>query len=196
MTCWIRFLPSPAPRLAVAKAALGAALLLIGCVGNSAASEPRVCFTPGQNCTAQIVSAIDRAKSELLMQAYLFTSPSIMKALVRAKRRGVAVKVLLDKVNEQKPKTAATFLKDNGIDPLIDDSVSTAHNKVIVLDRRDTITGSFNFTKAAQNKNAENVLIVVNNRAIARAYARNWQRRAERSRPFSGYRPGPTPACN
>ena len=123
--------------------------------------ELQACFTPGEDCTALIIREIDGAKSELLVQAYGLTSAPIIQALGRAKERGVEVKVILDRINEQKRYTAATYLKNHGIDVLIDDAVVIAHNKVVVIDRRNVITGSFNFTRAAQAKNAENVLLIL-----------------------------------
>jgi len=82
-----------------------------------------------------IVHAIDDAKSELLVQAYGFTSGPIIQAVARAKERGVNVRVILDKINEQKRYTAATYLKNHGIDPMIDFQPAIAHNKVMVIDR-------------------------------------------------------------
>ena len=143
-----------------------------------------------------IVGAIDGAKSELLVQAYGFTSAPIIRAVVRAKERGVNVRVILDKINEQKRYTAATYLKNHGIDPMIDFQPAIAHNKVMVIDRRNVITGSFNFTTAAQKRNAENVLIVLDDPAIAEAYAANWQQRSDAARPYSDFRRTPTPTDN
>lgn len=148
----------------------------------------RECFTPGEDCTAMIVQAINGTQSELLIQAYGFTSEPIIEAVVKAKERGVQVKIILDKINEQERYTAATFLANHGIEPLIDYTVRIAHNKVMVLDRRDVITGSFNFTVAAQQRNAENVLFVLDKPEVADAYAREWQSRAEQSRPYRDFR--------
>jgi phosphatidylserine/phosphatidylglycerophosphate/cardiolipin synthase-like enzyme len=158
--------------------------LVTGFLPSALATELRPCFTPGEDCTAAIVRLIDEAKSELLVQAYGFTSAPIMQAVVRAKERGVIVKVVLDKINQTDKYSAATFLMNHGIDPLIDDKVAIAHNKVMVLDRRNVITGSFNFTTAAQKRNAENVLFILDDPVIAEAYAQNWQRRANQSRSF------------
>jgi len=167
--------------------ALGATVLLAGFLPRADAIELRACFVPDEDCTALIVRTIDAANSELLVQAYGFTSVPIIEAVVNAKARGVEVKIILDKSNEQKQYTAATFLKNHGIEPLIDDKVAIAHNKVMVLDRRNVITGSFNFTKAAQQRNAENVLFVLDAPETAEAYARNWQRRAEQSRRYGDF---------
>jgi PLD-like domain len=89
--------------------------------GAASGGELRACFTPGQNCTALIVEQINAARSELLVQAYGFTSPEIIQAIGRAKERGVDVNIILDRVNEQDRYTGATYLLNHGIDPLIDD---------------------------------------------------------------------------
>ena len=87
------------------------------------AAEIRTCFTPGQDCTGMIVDQVDRATARVLVQAYGMTSEPIMQALAQAKRRGVDVRVLLDKSNEQERYSAATFLINQGIAVLIDHRV-------------------------------------------------------------------------
>ena len=94
------------------------------------------------------------------MQAYSFTSAPIAKALVDAHKRGVTVLAMLDKSNETEKYSADTFLVNAGIQTLIDDQHAIAHNKVMVIDRATVITGSFNFTKAAEEKNAKNLLVI------------------------------------
>ena len=163
-------------------------LLIIACMQSALASELTTCFTPGQDCTAFVVHQIDGAKSELLVQGYTLTSAPIIQAIGRAKDRGVNVKVILDRVNEQKRYTGATYLLNHGINPLIDDRVAIAHNKVVVIDGQHVVTGSFNFTRAAQGKNAENVLLISDDPTLAATYAANWQRRAAVSRPLRDFR--------
>jgi phosphatidylserine/phosphatidylglycerophosphate/cardiolipin synthase-like enzyme len=124
----------------------------------------------------------------LLVQAYSLTSVPIIQAIARAKERRVTVGVILDRANEQKRYTAATYLANHCIAPLIDDRVTIAHNKVMVIDGRDVITGSFNFTAAAQQRNAENVLLIKDDATVAAAYAANWQRRAAAARPQASHR--------
>jgi phosphatidylserine/phosphatidylglycerophosphate/cardiolipin synthase-like enzyme len=137
------------------------------------------CFTPGEDCERFIVNQIWAAKSELLVQAYGFTNPAIIRALKEARQRGVEVKVILDKSNEQKRYTGApASLQEYCIQPLVDDRVAIAHNKVMAIDGRHVITGSFNYTLAAQARNAENVLLISDDPALAQAYAANWQKRA------------------
>lgn len=139
------------------------------------------CFSPRGGCTEAIIHQIDNAKSEILVQAYSFTSAPIAKALLNAHKRGVKVEVILDKSQRGTERyTSATFLVDSGIPTYIDAKHAIAHNKIMIIDRETVITGSFNFTKAAEEKNAENVLII-KNKELSKIYIENWERHKEHS---------------
>ena len=139
-----------------------------------------VCFSPGGNCTGAIIGEIDGASSEILIQAYSFTSAPIAKALLNAHKRGVKVEAILDKSQRTANYSSATFLANSRIPTYIDSKHAIAHNKVIIIDRTTVITGSFNFTKAAEEKNAEN-LLVIRSKELAGIYAENWHRHKEHS---------------
>lgn len=143
-----------------------------------------VCFTPGENCEAEIAAAIDGARRDVHMQAYGLTSTAILQALRRAIERGVKVEAILDATNEGKRYGAARYLMLAGAGVWIDDTVAIAHNKVMVIDGALVIGGSFNFTKAAQTRNAENVTFI-ESRAIADLYLANWRARLAASRPYA-----------
>lgn len=161
--------------------------LLIGAPVH-ARPEIQVCFTPEYgatpSCTQDIVNAIDSARRSILLQAYSFTSAPIAKALVEAHRRGVNVKAILDKNANTRHYSSATFLEHMGVPVWIDAQHAIAHNKVIVIDDATVITGSFNFTRAAEENNAENVL-VIHDPALAAHYAQNWNRHLAHSQPYS-----------
>lgn len=74
-------------------------------------------------------------------------------------------------------RTSATFLKNAGIPVFIDDKHAIVHDKIMVIDRRTVITGSFNFTKAAQVRNAENLLVAKGNKAVVEKYLGNYATR-------------------
>ena len=94
------------------------------------------------------------------MQAYSFTSAPIAKALLNAHKRGIKVEVILDKSQRSQKYSSADFLANSGILTRIDAAHAIAHNKVIIIDSEIIITGSFNFSRAADEKNAENLLII------------------------------------
>ncbi len=144
-----------------------------------------VCFTPGGNCTNEIVDVINNAINNIWVQAYSFTSKPIARALVLAKERGVNVQIILDKQALSGKKSTLRFFVRHQIPVWIDKMPAIAHNKVIIVDQTQVITGSFNFTYAAQNQNAENVLIVYDG-GLAKKYLTNWQQRERVSERYKG----------
>ena len=142
-----------------------------------------VCFSPNGGCTETIVNQIEAAKSEILVQAYSFTSAPIAKALTDAFKRGVRVETILDKSQKRERYTSATFVSNAGIPIYIDSKHAIAHNKIMIIDKETVITGSFNFTKAAEEKNAENLLII-RNKDLANVYMENWYKHKEHSEPY------------
>jgi phosphatidylserine/phosphatidylglycerophosphate/cardiolipin synthase-like enzyme len=144
-----------------------------------------VCFTPGGSCTDLIVTALGEAKASILVQAYSFTSAPIAKALLDAHKRGVRVQVILDKSQRTEKYSSADFLANQGVPTMIDAEHAIAHNKVMIIDGETLITGSFNFTKAAQTQNAENLLII-RDQALAAQYTQNWEVHRQHSQPYIG----------
>lgn len=145
------------------------------------------CFTPGENCTQKIVDIIHDAQKTLWIQAYQFTSLPISEAVVAAKHRGVDVRIILDKTQySQKPDASAILFNRVGIPVWIDSKVSIAHNKVMIVDNQEIISGSFNFSKAAQTRNAENVLMIKSSE-LAKAFAANWKNRQAASLRLQDY---------
>ena len=139
----------------------GVALVLAGCEPQASIPQGvQVYFSPPGGPTGAVVNALDQATNTVLVQAYSFTSAPIAKALVEAHRRGVKVQVILDDSQRTEKYSEADFLKNNGIETLIDAQHAIAHNKIMIIDDYVVITGSFNFTKAAEDKNAENLLII------------------------------------
>ena len=144
-----------------------------------------VCFSPNGGCTEAIVNQIDNAKSEILIQAYSFTSTPIAKALVNAHKRGIHVEIILDKSNKSEKYSAGDFTAHMGVTTYIDSRHAIAHNKIMIIDKETVITGSFNFTKAAEEKNAENLLII-RNKKLAEIYIDNWNKHKEHSDKYEG----------
>jgi phosphatidylserine/phosphatidylglycerophosphate/cardiolipin synthase-like enzyme len=131
-------------------------------------------FSPKGGCTAVVVAELGAARHEILVQAYSFTCPDIAKALVAAAGRGVRVSVLLDRSNESETYSELGDLVGHGIDLKIDASHAIAHNKVMVIDGRTVLTGSFNFTRQAEHENAENLLVLKNHHDLAAHYKTNF----------------------
>jgi phosphatidylserine/phosphatidylglycerophosphate/cardiolipin synthase-like enzyme len=139
--------------------------------GQNVTASVSVCFAPAEQCESQIVDRIDRAKTSIRVQVYGFRSLPIIHALQRAASRGVEVLAILDKTNERK-YSGATLLEAAGIPVWIDFEPTIAHNKIIVIDEHLTIGGSYDYTAAAQKRNAENVTFT-ESRELAREFLAN-----------------------
>jgi phosphatidylserine/phosphatidylglycerophosphate/cardiolipin synthase-like enzyme len=142
-------------------------------------------FSPKGGCTETVVDEINAAKNGILVQAYSFTSAPIAKALVDAHKRGVDVRVVLDKSQRSEKYSSADFVLHAGIPVWIDERHAIAHNKVMVIDGSTVITGSFNFTKSAEENNAEN-LLVIRSPELAGKYTDNWKTHLGHSEKYAG----------
>lgn len=156
-------------------------------VPQPASGTIQVAFTPGDDAATLIMQAIRHARQQILVQTYSFTHIGIADALIQAHRRGIEVMVIADmQQSERIPTSLIRVLADAGIPVLMDSEHASAHNKVIIIDPENhpvIITGSYNFTHAAQFTNAENLLILRDNPLLASAYFSNWQRHREHSLP-------------
>lgn len=140
-----------------------------------------VAFSPGDDPARVIIDAVHAARRQALVQAFSFTHKAIARALVDARARGVDVQVIADgEQTERIENSVIDRIAAGGVPVFLDRSHAAAHNKVIVIDDGEpyavVITGSFNFTFAAQYRNAENVLVLRGAPRTAHAYAENWQR--------------------
>jgi phospholipase D len=116
--------------------------------------------------------------------AYSFTSKPIAEALVTAHTRGVKVHILIDKSQLKEKHSQLSYLGQNGLSVFIDSAQGIAHNKVMIFDDRFVLTGSFNFSKAAESRNAENI-VIIDDPTLADIYRKNWEGRRENASPYS-----------
>ena len=142
-------------------------------------------FSPQGGCTEAVVREIDAAQSSILIQAYSFTSAPIAKAVVEAYKRGVHVEVILDRSQKTEKYSEVDFLHNHRVPVLIDSEHAIAHNKIMIIDSQTVITGSFNFTRQAEEHNAEN-LLVIRDKILADQYTANWKLHADHSEEYAG----------
>ena len=116
--------------------------------------------------------------------SYAFTSLPIAQALVEAFERGVEVKVLIDKSQLNGKYSQLSFLSQKNIPLFIDPAIGIAHNKTMIIDEKFVLTGSFNWTEAAESRNAENILFI-EDPSLAQTYKENWDKRVRRAKSLS-----------
>ncbi len=154
----------------------------------TAAAAPRaaisVCFAPEEDCAALAVQAIDRARRQILVNAYnLTTGAGIVEALVAARDRGVDVRLIADKRTPCERNSGIDALAETGTPIWIDRTVPIAHAKTMVIDGAVTLMGSYNWTRSAA-RNSEDLNFVAS-RWLAAAYAAQWNHRLAVSVPFA-----------
>lgn len=168
---------------------LGLSIAAVGAAETPATGSTEVLFSPWDDAEGGLLAALREARQSIHVQAYLLTSRNIARALLQAHRRGVRVQVLADvTTTRQGQHSQIPTLAAGGIPVWLETRYSNAHNKVMLIDAEGAhpvvLTGSYNFTWSAQARNAENLLIVRDNRALAEQYLKNWRRHQRDAEPF------------
>jgi phosphatidylserine/phosphatidylglycerophosphate/cardiolipin synthase-like enzyme len=161
--------------------ALTACLLLPGFFAFAATPLPagssyELAFSPHGKSLELAISCIRAAERNILVAAFSFTNKRISRALREAHKRGVKVQVVADKEINSSQYTAVTYLANQGVPVRLNGRYAIHHHKFMVIDGKHVETGSFNYSAAAVDKNAENVLVLWNVPALAAQYAAEWKR--------------------
>ena len=146
-----------------------------------AAGTVEVYFTPWDDAQAALVAAIEQARQQVLVQAFVLSSRTIAASLIQAYRRGVDVRVLADQRQHTDVEGSQLVrLVQAGIPVWLETRYRSAHNKIMLIDVRTLqpviITGSYNYSWGAQHMNAENLLLIRGNAALASRFESNWLR--------------------
>jgi phospholipase D len=140
-----------------------------------------VCFAPEEDCAAFAIRAINNAEREILVGAYgLTTASGTVEALVRAKERGVDVRLIADRTTPCQRESRIEPLAAVGVPIWID---AQARIATMLIDSAVTLTGSMNWTLGVA-ANSED-LNLISSPAVAAAYASHWRERLAVSSPFN-----------
>lgn len=137
-------------------------------------NDVEVAFSPKQGATQLIIDTIEKAENSIFVAAYSFTSKPIAKALIRAHQNGIDVGVVVDKSQRTTRYSAYLELKKLGLPIRINSNYAIMHNKFMIVDAKILQTGSFNYSQAAENNNAENVLVISDNSMVVKQYTQKW----------------------
>ena len=153
------------------------------------AAQVEAAFTPGDDIAGIIRGHIARAKASVRMQAYLLTDRTIAMALLGACKRGLEVEVIGDAAQFESGGLPWLGALDRaGARVYLNTSHAASHNKIVIIDGSlpgaTVITGSYNFTQAAQSKNAENIVIISRSPAVTDRFVENFADQRSLSRPW------------
>lgn len=151
----------------------------------SAAQEDDIAvyFSPKGGAMAAVVSHVNQAQRTIDVEAYLITAKQIVDALQSAQNRGVRVRIILDKNNAGGIYSLAAYLSKTTLPVWRDGRHKDHHNKVMLIDGRIIITGSFNFTDPSEDQNAENLLILRDKPTLFAAYEADFEKHLAHSDP-------------
>jgi phosphatidylserine/phosphatidylglycerophosphate/cardiolipin synthase-like enzyme len=135
----------------------------------------RVCFSRVDDCSSIIIKIIDSAEKYVYVAIYSFTLDSLGDALIRARDRGVDVKVVIEREQGEVKGSEYERLLKAGINVRLDGNKYLMHHKFMVVDGKIVVTGSYNWSYSAEENNDEN-MIVVSNPDVARLYEAEFQR--------------------
>ena len=133
------------------------------------------CLSPDGDCVKVILFWIARANASIHILIFDFSLDSIRDALIKAKNRGIDVRIVMEQDTISNTGSEYRNLKQAGIDVRLDANSALMHDKTAVIDNHIIITGSYNWTASANNRNNDN-LVVIDSQAWAEAYEAEFQR--------------------
>ncbi len=148
-------------------------VFLIG-VTSLAYAETKVYFSPNGGCQEAVITAINRAHRSIDIAMYEFTSRETAQALVAAKKRQVKVTIVLDIAQIKERYSKGRYLISKGFNVKFHMGPGLMHDKFAVIDDEEVLTGSFNWTSSADRKNAENLLIIKDQK-LAQKYEKQFR---------------------
>jgi len=143
-------------------------------------------FSPNRGADDTTIGFIDHCTTFVDVAIYALTHNDIADALIRAKKRGVRVRVLIDDLQARNAYSDDEALEVAGVEVRRDIQSGAMHNKFMVGDGRTggmaVQTGSFNFSRNAAQRNAEN-FVVIRLQYVAKTYRQEFERLWEENAP-------------
>ena len=135
-------------------------LILSITISISTLAKTEVYFSLSDNPQKEIIKNINQAEAFINIAMYIFTDREIALPLIKAQERGVKVRLYLDKDQVDYKYSQSRFLVQNGIKTRVTSNNYIMHNKFAIIDNRILLTGSYNWTFSANNRNDENLMVI------------------------------------
>ncbi len=132
-------------------------------------------FEAEGNLRARILSLLDEADATIYVMAFVFTDDEIADTLIDRHRAGIEVVAVVEARNTESPGSDYNQLRRAGIEILEDGNPYIMHHKVIIVDEAIVVTGSYNFSASAAERNDENALILHSPEVAARYVEEFWR---------------------
>jgi phosphatidylserine/phosphatidylglycerophosphate/cardiolipin synthase-like enzyme len=132
-------------------------------------------FSPEDAAASRIVELIEGAQESVVFLAFTLTSAPIAAALEQRAAEGLDVRGVMDAGQSNNAGSRQDELRRAGVELRFDGNPDRMHHKVIVIDRQTVITGSYNFSRSAETRNDEN-LVVLHDAEVAASYLEEFER--------------------
>jgi phosphatidylserine/phosphatidylglycerophosphate/cardiolipin synthase-like enzyme len=120
-----------------------------------------VYFSPDDGTAVEITRLIQAAQESIYFLAFSFTSDEIAQAITEKAKEGVSVAGVLESSQVlSNIGSEYEYFRESGLDVRLDGNSRNMHHKVILIDERTVITGSYNFSANAEKRNDENSLVI------------------------------------
>lgn len=139
-------------------------------VGNVWAGELRIYFSPSTLCEQNLIDLINNSKQRIDAAVYAINNDDIVEALKKAHKRGVKIRILTDRLQASNKNSKVRELYNYGINIRVHSKHKIEHNKFAVFDNLSAVSGSYNWTNPASEKNSENCIFFVRDTEAAGTY--------------------------
>ena len=123
-------------------------------------AEVQVLFSPDDGVLQQLLGLVGSAERSIEFLAFAFTSTDLAQAMIDRADHGVQVRGVFDQDQAGGQGSVYPLMREAGIDVRLDSLRGDMHHKVILIDRAIVVTGSYNFSRSAEEQNDENLLIL------------------------------------
>lgn len=150
-------------------------------------NEARAFFSPGNDCKDAIIQQIENASESLYICVFTISDNDIASAILNAHKRKIDVRVISDDEKMHDVGSDIMWMTEKGIPTKIDNERGHMHHKFCIVDHTTIISGSYNWTKSAADRNYENIVIGANPK-ITKMYLTKFQ---QMWREFESLKPRP-----
>ena len=122
-----------------------------------------VYFSPDDGAQAILYDILSDAQESIYFMAFSFTADSLGEVIRERAQEGVTVAGVMDE-DQVKSNQGTEFdtFRQAGLDVYVDGNSGQMHHKIMIVDERIVIVGSYNFTNSAETRNDENLLVIYN----------------------------------
>lgn len=136
----------------------------------TSSAKTEIYFSPSLRCENNIIKFINKSEEQIDVAVYAINNRNIVKALKKAHDRGVKVRILTDRLQAAAKSSKVSELKEYGINLRVHSKYKIEHNKFAVFDEKIAVSGSYNWTNPATEKNSENCAFFIRNKDAVKEF--------------------------